>query len=377
MKSLTLWFGVLYVVLAFFARDAAEHISHSHPFWALWAGIGFITFWGYLRGNKGRAARLATAAVLGACAGLILYYQYLQYLGTTADYWLAEANAKYADQSLYRTAYGKLPRPRKMVGNPRLEGWKVVGVLYERGELKGDYRIVKESFAVPIWYTYGMPRSCFDDPPNIFVARTARGLPEDFYQLPKQGYGLTRVVLADGQPRLYLFERGAPSADPPPTFNLDDYRAAYDYAATPARYAQEPPAQYPLQVTFGGKMRLNGYDIKATQLHASDTLVVTLHWQAVSPMNVRYRAFVHVETDRMWGQHDDDPVCRLRTDEWRPPQAGRGQFRVTLDPAIPPGSYPVTVGVYNPDTGERLEAVDDKGQSPGSAVELTRITVER
>jgi hypothetical protein len=103
---------------------------------------------------------------------------------------------------------------------------------------------------------------------------------------------------------------------------------------------------------------------------------MTLHWQAISSMNVRYRAFVHVETDRMWGQHDDNPVCRLRTDEWRPPQAGMGQFRVTLDPTIPPGSYPVTVGVYNPDTGERLEAVNEQGQALGSALELTRITVQ-
>jgi hypothetical protein len=93
-------------------------------------------------------------------------------------------------------------------------------------------------------------------------------------------------------------------------------------------------------------------------------------------MSVRYRAFVHVESDRMWGQHDDDPVCRLRTDEWRPPQAGVGQFRVRLDPTTPPGVYPLTVGVYNADTGERLEAVDEQGQPLGSVIVLTRITVE-
>ena len=109
---------------------------------------------------------------------------------------------------------------------------------------------------------------------------------------------------------------------------------------------------------------------------AGETLALTLHWQALAPMDIRYRAFVHVERDRMWGQHDDDPVCRLRTDEWRPPQAGIGQFRVTLDPATPPGTYPVTVGVYNPENGERLEWVDERGQSLGNVVELTTITVE-
>jgi hypothetical protein len=121
---------------------------------------------------------------------------------------------------------------------------------------------------------------------------------------------------------------------------------------------------------------LRGYDLSATRLKPGETLAVSLHWQALAPMSTHYRAFVHVETDRMWGQHDDDPVCRLRTDEWRPPQAGVGQFRVALDPATPPGVYPVTVGVYNPETWERLEILDERGQSLGHVLELATITVE-
>jgi hypothetical protein len=131
-----------------------------------------------------------------------------------------------------------------------------------------------------------------------------------------------------------------------------------------------------LQVTFGGKLLLQGYDMPKTQVVPGETLAVTLHWQALAPMEARFRAFVHVETERLWGQHDDDPVCRLRTDEWRPPQAGTGQFRVMLDPATPPGTYPVTVGIYNPDNGERLEITDEKGQPLGNFFELATIRVE-
>ncbi len=129
-------------------------------------------------------------------------------------------------------------------------------------------------------------------------------------------------------------------------------------------------------VTFGEVLLLRGYDVATTRLQPGATLPISLHWQALDPMTVRYRAFVHVESDRMWGQHDDDPVCRLRTDEWRVPQAGIGQFRVRLDPATPPGVYSVTVGVYDPETGDRLEAVGEDGRSLGSAIELTQIVVE-
>lgn len=374
-RGLVVWFGVPYLALVFLAQDAATHIRNVHPFWALLAGIGLVTFWGWLRGKPGRVARLATAGLLGMCLGATLFYEHLQFLGTVAAYWRAEASVRDADASVYRLVYGGLPRPRKLVSNPRLGGWKVVGVLYDRGELRGDFRTIKESFAVPIWYTHQTPRSCFDDPNNYFVAMGARGLPEEFMDMPGYGYGLTRLVLVDDEPRLFLLEQGQSTDPEPNAYRLDDYAALYDRSATPERYIQEPPVQHPLDVTFGQKLRLHGYDIAAASLQAGRTMALTLHWQALDTMTVRYRAFVHIESDRMWGQHDDDPVCRLRTDEWRPPQSGVGQFRVRLDPATPPGTYPVTVGIYDPDTGERLEAMDAQGQSLGSMIVLTSIEV--
>ena len=57
------------------------------------------------------------------------------------------------------------------------------------------------------------------------------------------------------------------------------------------------------------------------------------------------------------------------------PKSGKGQFRVSIDPATPSGVYPITIGVYNPETGERLEVVDATSQSRGFAFELTTIEV--
>ncbi|PWH13827.1 MAG: hypothetical protein DDG58_13380 [Ardenticatenia bacterium] len=376
IKSLALWFGVPYVALAFFARDAATHIRNVHPFWMLLAGWGFLAVWTWLQGHWGKVARWALVGLLGACGGAILFYEHLQYLGTVADYWRAEANARYADLSWYRLVYGGLPRPRKLVSNPRLSGWKVVGVLYAQGALRGDFRTIKESFAVPIWYTFQTPRSCFEDPQNYFVAMGARGLPAEFDRLPAQGYRLTRVVLVDDQPRLFMWERHGAESAAPTMYRLDDYRALYDRMATPARYTHDSQGEHPLHIVWGERLLLRGYDISATRLKPGERLELALYWQALAPMSVRYRAFVHVERERIWGQHDDDPVCRLRTDEWRPPQSGVGQFRVSLDPDTPPGRYPVLVGVYDPETGVRLEAKDENGHSLGSAVELITITVE-
>jgi hypothetical protein len=252
----------------------------------------------------------------------------------------------------------------------------VVGHLYDTGQLKGDFRSINESFAVPIWYTHQTPRSCFTDPQHYFVRIDSRGEPEEMAQLPSAGYGLTRIVRVDRQPMLYLFEKGLPAADTPAVYDVEDYRALYDRSATPQRYIEGPAPRYPLHLTFGGKLLLRGYDISTTHLAPGEILSLSLHWQALAAMDIRYRAFVHVETERMWGQHDDDPVCRLRTDEWRSQQDGTGQFRVTLDPATPPGTYPVTIGVYNPENWERLEIVGETGLPLGNILELTTITVE-
>jgi hypothetical protein len=376
VKSLALWFGVPFLGLQFLAKDAADHVQIAYPFWALVAAMGMEFVWQRLYGVPGRVLKIVLVSALACALGLILHYQYLQFLGTVTGYWRAEADAKYNPTSIYRTLYGSLPRPRKLFGNPRLGGWKVVGHLYDTGQLTGDFRSINESFAVPIWYTHQTPRSCFNDPQNYFVRIGARGEPKEMADLRDSGYGLTRIVRIDYQPRLYLFEKGVPPADEPVIYDVDDYRVYYDRSATPERYSQGSSPEHPLDVTFGGKLLLRGYDLRTAQIAPGETLDLTLHWQAVASMDTRYRTFVHVETDRMWGQHDDDPICRVRTDETRSSQTGAGQFRVTLDPATPPGVYPVNVGVYDPETWERLEVVDKQGQPLGNVFELTSIKVE-
>jgi 4-amino-4-deoxy-L-arabinose transferase-like glycosyltransferase len=391
VKSLALWFGTPFLALQFLAQDAADHIQIAYPAWSLLAAMGLVQVWSWLSGSGAEAVSLDTPsrkymdrrvakgvllAILAGAAGLILAYQHLEFLGPVTTYFRAEDDARSNPASIYNVLYGGLPRPRKLFGNPRLAGWKVVGYLYDTGQLHGDFRSINESFAVPIWYTHQTPRSCFTDPQNYFVRVDSRGAPDEMAQLPAQGYGLTRIVRVDRQPMLYLFEKGVPAAAEPAVYDADDYRALYDRSATMQRYVQGPAPEHPLNLVLGGKLRLLGYDISTTQVAPGNTLAVSLYWQALAPMDIRYRAFVHVESDRMWGQHDDDPVCRVRTDEWRPPQSGIGQFRVTLDPAIPAGSYPVTVGVYNPEDGGRLEIVDQQGQSRGDILELTTITVK-
>jgi hypothetical protein len=377
-KSVIWWFAVPFLALEFLAQDAADHIQVAYSAWAILAAIGLWQAWHWLAGKPGeRPIKVAGVATLGLLLGLILYYQNLEFLGQVSTYRRLETEARFNQDSILRLLYGGLPRPRQLHGNPRLGGWKVVGALYDQGVLQGDFRSVEESFAVPIWYTYQTPRSCFTDPDNYFVSLKGREQPEELDQILAQGYGLTRVVQIDGRlPILYMLEKNTPSAEPPEVLDAADFAALFDRAATPARFSRTATGQHPQALDFGDKLRLQGYDANTTTLKPGQTLAVNLYWQSLAPMDARYRAFVHVETERMWGQHDDDPACRLRADEWRPDQEAMGQFRVTLAPDTPPGTYPVTVGVYHPETWERFEITDAAGQVVGNQVTLFTIEVE-
>jgi hypothetical protein len=79
-----------------------------------------------------------------------------------------------------------------------------------------------------------------------------------------------------------------------------------------------------------------------------------------------------------WGQHDDDPACRLLTTDMRPGQQSSRQFRLPVDPATPAGTYNIVFGLYHPDTLERLAIWDNvAGQAVGDSLILGQVTIGR
>jgi hypothetical protein len=385
MKSCVLWFVVPFGVLLFLAQDASNHIQIAFTGLTMLAVFGLDDLWAWLTptptdrpfGPK-RSARAALVAIAILFAPLIFVYQFLQFNALTTTYWGVKIDYTYNPHSIYATVYGSIPRPRKVISNPRMGGWKPIGVMWANGELSGDFRSIGESFAVPIWYTFQTPRSCYIDPQNYWVRRDWRhGWPADEEKvLLENGYTLTRVVQVDGRPSLHLYEKNA-SAVEPELLNMEDYRRQFDLLATPARFAQSDSVSRPASLNFGDKLLLRGFDLPDSA-RPGELLPVTVYWEALAPMDVRYRAFVHLmgEDVSRWGQHDDDPGCRLITTDMRPGMPSSRQFRLPVDPATPPGQYRVVLGLYHPDTLERLPIWDNDSQSsPGSSVVLGTVKI--
>lgn len=130
-----------------------------------------------------------------------------------------------------------------------------------------------------------------------------------------------------------------------------------------AQCAQDlPPGAVTLDARFGNRLRLLGY----TMNRNGNQLNLTLYWRLIQHMDTNYKIFVHV-----FGA-DDVPVAQddamphrggYPTRFWAAGETVVDDMIVDLSKA-PPGTYGLAVGVYDPDTAERLPLVDGAGQSP-------------
>ena len=383
-KTLFLWLAVPLGALVFLAKDAADHVQVAYAAWALLAALALQDGWvtlsppAGLPHRAGLAVKAVICLVLLLVFGLIFAYQYLTFNSRVIDYWQAKIDYETNPGSLYGRLYGSISRPRKIFGNPSLSGWKTAGYLWETGAMGGDFRSVNESYAIPVWYTFETPRSCYEDPRHYWLRRDWQGWPEEEQEIIDQGYSLTRIVQVDREPMLRLYEKSAAPASPE-VLDLEDYRRLFDRLATPARFARDEITGRHTSFNFAGKLRLLGFNLAPEPVKAGQLLPVTVYWESLAPMTSRYRGFVHLVAadDSRWGQHDDDPACRLLTTDMRPGQRSFRQFRLPVDPAAPPGEYRVVFGLYDPATLERLEISDETtGQPAGNSLVLGRVKVE-
>ena len=121
-----------------------------------------------------------------------------------------------------------------------------------------------------------------------------------------------------------------------------------------------PPMEREVGATFGGMIELAGYDLE----REGTTLRLTLHWRALTTPDRDYKFFVHVAdpaTARPVAQMDGMPRgYTYPTGRWVAGEVVSDQVEVSLED-VPPGTYDLAVGWYDPETEERLEARDAVG----------------
>lgn len=122
-----------------------------------------------------------------------------------------------------------------------------------------------------------------------------------------------------------------------------------------ARSFTPPPISHPLDAAFGSEIKLLGYDLAGSttgQYH------LRLIWQAIAPPAADYTIFVHL-------LHPDGTCCPWQADNyprqgsyptsrWLTGEVVVEEYDIVLPDGLPAGSYPLEVGLYLAETGQRL-----------------------
>lgn len=134
---------------------------------------------------------------------------------------------------------------------------------------------------------------------------------------------------------------------------------------------REPLAQQDVTAQWGD-VKLDEVRV-GTSVRAGDVIPVALTWRASQNVPANYKVFVHAARPDGFvvAQHDAQPLNDLRPmTTWMPNEPVRDNHGLAL-PADVRGPLTITVGVYDPDTGERLKTIDGR-----DAVEIATVNVE-
>ncbi len=177
---------------------------------------------------------------------------------------------------------------------------------------------------------------------------------------------------SENQERLTVVTTNGPSPDD--VIELGALKVPMDARAAAPEQA--------LNVSIGTNIRLIGFDLSGQDavgktianvqngtparltMRTGQSLALSLYWQALARPESDYKVFVHVldENGSVAAQQDAMPgKNRYPTHIWDANEIVGDPYLLPLD--LSPGRYSVTVGMYSPESGERLVTQGDAGQA--------------
>lgn len=209
-----------------------------------------------------------------------------------------------------------------------------------------------------------------DAPGQLDVVRYyARG-PAELVTLPvgrPLNEDATRGAIADlvaRHNRLFAIYWAADQADPAHLVERSLSEVAYEAAddwhgdVRLAQYAVPHGAEATAAVfEFGSEISLRRVALGRGPLAGGDILPIEFVWTAVTPPEANYKVFVHLVdlAGRIVAQHDGEPQGGFRpTAGWAPAEEISDKLGLVIPVGTPPGTYSLLVGLYRPETGERL-----------------------
>ncbi len=139
---------------------------------------------------------------------------------------------------------------------------------------------------------------------------------------------------------------------------------AWVYGVPPEEPAAGGP-EHSVDVQLGEHIRLGRVRLSAESLVPGDTLTVVLLWESDGQVERSYKVFCHVSSQNgePVAQQDGVPLHGVRpTSSWRAGEMIEDSYEIVLNGDLPPGEYELAVGMYAPETMERLAVYGASGE---------------
>ena len=109
------------------------------------------------------------------------------------------------------------------------------------------------------------------------------------------------------------------------------------------------------------------------------SLDLTLFWSPRGRPTKDYTAFVHLldSKGQLLGQADSPPTSgKYPTSVWDAGEAIADLHTLSIAADLPAGEYKVAIGLYDPQTGQRVQTLDEDGNPTGDLVTISGLVVQ-
>jgi hypothetical protein len=192
-----------------------------------------------------------------------------------------------------------------------------------------------------------------------------------YLHIPDGAYAPNNATL-----RVGLYEQAGPRLKA-----IDAQRQAVADNAVPIGTVKiDPrPGTYPnsMQVNFGDRVELLGYEMSPRSILPGEAITVTLYWRATAPFAEDYSVFLNAlrPNQRISAQDSSKPLRdTLATKNWTPGQVITDVRVLQFPPTAKPGELEVEVGWFLPRVG-RLNVLADDGHEVDTRQLLSKIRI--
>ena len=184
--------------------------------------------------------------------------------------------------------------------------------------------------------------------------------------------------------RVAMYDRRAQEITNLPVFDTQGNQAGKYLSLGPIKVHGRPPAPGPvpdhyLPATFADQIDLLGYSLSDHRLVPGGSLDLTLFWSPRGRPTQDYTVFVHLldSQGQFRGQADSPPRSgKYPTSVWDAGEVIADLHTLSLAPDLPAGEYRIAVGLYDPQTGQRVQTIDESGTVTGNLVMISGLVVE-